>query len=285
MSSTYDSREAQQGVLVANGSPRRQSPWRQGSVIPRELLDSGALPNDLDPDAKLIVISQDCDVVHPSYNVEPFVEYFIARRITSRDGRRTRGKNPRFLQFEALINGDGRLFEINANEKFRIDRWILDRGDPEAGVMITPGQIRALARWAAKRYNRSSFPTGFDQRISARVREKIEKLMTRYGGDISGTFIAFLSSDGELREEDAYKILVHVVAQKEAFDGGVREADLLKVKAELTTLLGQCSGIELVETVELDSESEFSLDDYFNTRLWDYEYVSDAEQDEHGGLP
>ncbi len=230
------------------------------------------------------MISQDCDVVHPSYDAEPFVEYFIARPISARDGRRTRGKSPRFLQFEALIEGEEHIFEISANEKFRTDRRILERGDPDPTLVLTQSQVRMLARWAARRYNRSAFPANFDRRIS-KVREKIERLMKRYGTDITGTFVAFLSSDGELPQEDDYRILVQVVAEKEAFDRNLREQDMLRVKAELTTLLNQCSGIELVETVELRSESEFTLEDYFNSRLWDYEYVSEADRGDNKGLP
>ena len=93
-----------------------------------------------------------------------------------------------------------------------------------------------LARWAARRYNRSAFPANFDRRIS-KVREKIERLTKRYGTDITGTFVAFLSSDGELPQEDDYRIRVQVVAEKEAFDRSLREQDMLRVKAELTTLL------------------------------------------------
>ena len=39
-------------------------------------------------------------------------------------------------------------------------------------------------------------------------------------------------------------------------------------------------GIE-IEELKLDSEAEFSLEDFKSSKVWDYEYLSISEEDDH----
>lgn len=256
--------------------------WRQGSVIPRELVEPGILPEALDKDAKLIIVTHDCDVVNGRYDIEPYIEFFIARPTLAKDSRTSNGKNPRVLQFPASVDMQPVRFQVSVHEKHRMSRQQLERGGPDLSVEIDPKDIRMLARWTGKRYDRPAFPTAFNDRL-AKVRDKIGGLMEKKGRDITGVFVAFLEEKepGELANDEVYRIHVRVVAPRDAFDNGVREQDLLKVAAELTKLLGNCSGIDLIETVELRSEAEFTLEDWRSSKLWDYEYVSDANEYEH----
>jgi len=78
-----------------------ESEWSQGTVVPHDLLPFGTLPTSVPTDAKLIVLSHDCDLVNLSYEAEPFVELFVARprAAENRDDLLFNGKNPRKLQF------------------------------------------------------------------------------------------------------------------------------------------------------------------------------------------
>jgi hypothetical protein len=88
---------------LAPASALLESGWRQGTVLPRELVPEGVLPSSIGTDAKLLIISHDCDLVNPSYELEPFLEFLVMRPRTAeaRDGRLFNRKNPRRLQFEA----------------------------------------------------------------------------------------------------------------------------------------------------------------------------------------
>lgn len=55
--------------------------WRQGSVLPAELAQRVAVPRfaEWGPDDRAILLSQDCDVVHASYEAEPLAELIRAK--------------------------------------------------------------------------------------------------------------------------------------------------------------------------------------------------------------
>lgn len=261
---------------MAGISNLHNSLWRQGTILARELLAPGILPSDLDPAAKLVIVSHDCDIVHPSYEGEPYVEFFVARPADKSDSRKRRGKNPRRLQFLATNSGAERLYEINVHEKYRVSRKFLEGGAPDIACTISKSEAAIIARWAGKRYNRPSFPSEFDRRLNAMGKEKFARAMEKYGADVSGIFISFLSQSGGLTEGEPYSIIVRVVAPRAACEDDGRERVLLKFVAELQILFGGCSGIH-VEDLRLDSEADFTLEDWKHSTLWDYEFISNAD--------
>lgn len=264
---------------MAAGSSLPNSNWRQGSTLKRELLnDPSILPDDLKPADRLIIISQDCDIVHRSYKAEPFVEFLVARAVNKSDGRMTNGKNPRTLCFNAKVNDVEQIFQLSINDKYRVERQILEAGTPDNSVTIPRKTVKTIAKWAAKRYVRASFPTAFNNRLTEEAKELIESSMSTYGLDVRGTFIAFVGSDQELDEDETYSIIVRIVAPVEAVEDRQREEVLIKLQSALQNAFGMCAGIEVLE-MRVDSEAEFSLDDYDNSRLWDYEFVSVVEDD------
>jgi len=264
---------------LSGKSNLHNSLWRQGSILPRDLVDPGVLPTDLDPAAKLVIVSHSCDIVHPSYEGEPYVEFFIARPALKAESLKRRGKNPRRLQFLMGDDGTDYVYEISVHDKFRVSRQVLEGKEPDTSRVVPKDDVATIARWAAKRYNRPAFPTEFDRRLSMVGKDKFERAIRRYGDDVSGIFIAFLSSTGELKDTEAYQISVRIVAPQEALANDEREQALLRLKTELENLFGNCAGIQ-VEGLRLDSETAFSLEDLKNSTVWDYEFVSE-EDSEH----
>lgn len=256
--------------------------WRQGTILPRELVQPGTLPSDLDPAAKLVIISHDCDIVHPSYDGEPYVEFFVAHPAAKSDNRKRKGKNPRRLQFRAVNNGLEQLYEINVHDKYRISRRLLEGNTPDSLCTIAKSESDMIARWAGKRYSRPAFPSEFDRCLSAMGKEKFERAIAKYGDDISGIFISFLSSTGELPTTEPYSIIVRVVAPLEALQDDSREQALVRFAAELNVLFAGCTGVQ-VEELKLESEAEFTLEDFKHSIVWDYEFISD-EETEHSYL-
>lgn len=236
------------------------------------------IPSDLDPQAKLILLSHSCDIVQSSYDAEPYVEFFVARPASELDGTKTNGKNPRFLQLHFVVSGGENLYEINVHEKYRDQRSILERGTPDSSCRISRGDIQIMGRWAGKRYHRPAFPTAFDKR-AALSKKKFKRAFEQYGARVTGTFI-FFESDLELADSEPYRIIVRVVAPRAVLEDESEERTLSKLVEKLWEAFGGCSGIEVKE-LKLDSEAEFSLEDWKTGKFWDWEYLSISEEDEH----
>lgn len=249
--------------------------WRQGSVIPRELLPSSLLPEDLDPVAKLVLLSHSCDVVHTSYEAEPYAEFLIAHRVAAIDGSKTKGKNPRRLQLPISINGEETFHEISIHDKARMDRKLLENGSPDPHCLISPGNIRLLGTWAGKRYHRHAFPDAFNRRTSGATK-RLKRSLERNGHAVLGVFL-YLDTDRELPETDDYRIMVWVVAERSATENDEEEQKLLSLVAEISAALGTCSGID--SEVALVSETEFTFEEVRNSSRWDFDYLSDVESE------
>ena len=135
-----------------------KSGWRQGTVVPHDLLPDGTLPESVTASGKLIVLSHDCDLVNESYEAEPYVELLVAvpKELKDRNGVLFNGKNPRKLQFLAQENGEQRLYEIDVHAKYRVERKILEKGENDASIIILERDVATIAKWASRRYRRPS---------------------------------------------------------------------------------------------------------------------------------
>lgn len=257
----------------------QDSEWRQGTVIPRELVPDGVLPAAVDQEAKLVIITHDCDMVNDSYEAEPFVEFFIARPLPqqNKDPLTYRGRNPRRLQFWTRQNTGLQLYEISAHEKFRIERQRLEEHAPDQSLILRPDDRKTLAAWASKRYDRSAFPTAFNKRIPEATAKKIKASLKRDGDDVR--IFMGLNSFDELSPEVPYDVAVRVVIPREAMEDDFREQRALSVVTALGKHLRQPPGINVID-VRLESEVEFTLEDWNSTLEWDvYDYLSMAGEE------
>ena len=255
--------------------------WRQGSVVPRELLPPEDLPKELPVDAKLIAISHDCDIVNPFLESEPWLEILVARPVEALDGSLTLGKNPRKMHLSLGEENAKRYYELDIHEKFRTDRMCLKNGHPDASLRLDRVVVRRIALWVGKRYSRPSFPTAFDRRIPETIRKKIKKLLARSGADIRGIFLAL--NDDELEQNQPYLVVLRLVIDAEAVEDDERERLALSVLADLQDLMNQCDGVTVFDA-EVKTTAEFSLADYLATKAWDYEYLSSEQEAEDQSL-
>ena len=172
MSATFDS-----GTLEKHG-------WRQGAVLGPELLrvareraPSGVTISD---DDWLIVTSHDCDVVNDRLEKES------NRRGASRASARTLihgqatsvGPNPRVIQIQSQDESGGFvILSMRVHERWTLPREVLST-EPPARVLKAK-ERRLIAEWLAKRYIRAAFPSAFDERWRARMRDWINLLEKR----------------------------------------------------------------------------------------------------------
>jgi hypothetical protein len=213
-------------------------------------------------------------LVNPSYELEPFLEFLVMRPRTAeaRDGLLFNRKNPRRLQFEVEDLGRPCLYEIDIHEKYRVDRQILEDGSPDATTEVKAADVRMIARWASRRYDRPSFPTAFVDRLTKNIKKKLPKKMQKDGEDVMDVLVG--SEDwGELAPGTPYRIVLYVLMGPEACEDARREQRGLSVVSEMRSLLAQCDGIE-VEDANLANTAELSLNDYLHLHRWDFDFLT-----------
>lgn len=236
------------------------------------------MPSPIGADTKLLIISHDCDLVNHSYVLEPFVEFLVIRpqAAAARDGLLFNGKNPRKLQFEAEELGKPRLYEINIHEKYRADRRVLEDGSPDTTIKVKATDVRMIARWASRRYDRPSFPTAFVNRLTKELKNKLPKKMQKDGEDVVSVLVGAESWE-ELDPRTPYKIVLRVLMNPEACEDERRETRGLSVVSEMRALLAKCDGIE-VEDADLANTAEMTLKEHQHLRRWDFDFLTPEEE-------
>lgn len=256
--------------------------WRQGSIFTLQASTPIVVANrerigvpqfTIPDDARLILVSHDCDVVHRGPH-EPRIEVCPAVRLNGPlSGNFTGTRNPRRLQIELDVAGTLHGYELRAPTRFDLPREILQDSAPDPDAHITAKHHRHFCHWLAKRVRRTALPTAFDQRVSPQVRSAIRTLLHPLADTIDSILIALDPRDEELGPDQNY--VVQVVALMEAVDYAdqQRRAAVEAAMGNMQNLLDDCDGIELDACV-CQSMSEMTIDVLRDFSTWDYDELS-----------
>lgn len=235
-----------------------------------------SLTRPLEADDLLILISQDCDIVCPSYENEPYVELLVARAIPreQKDGRLSHGKNPRRLQFQTETAGGTRLYEVNIHEKSRVGREVLVGIAVPGEPRLDPSVIDVLTKWTAKRYTRAAFPTAFNERCRP-VANRIAKKLKARGDLLTGIFLR-LDTLEELPPGQDYRVILRVTGRAEDLEDVENNEAAIALLSGIEDALNECEGVNVVDA-ELVLEEDFPIAELRDVRRWDYDYLSYGE--------
>jgi hypothetical protein len=223
---------------------------------------------DWGPNDRAVLLSQDCDVVHGSYEVEPTVEFIRARISTADDALIRHGRNPRRLQIET---GARTLLDFSVHDRWIVDRRELESHPPDAKLSVDEEALHVLVEWIAKRYTRPAFPDVLNERRAASTK-KIEKELKKNGKLVTGLFLA-ITPNAECSAEESYQVALRVTATKETLASRSVETELVRTTKSIADALDACDGIEVVDHA-LVSESAFTLADLQFFQRWDWDYRS-----------
>lgn len=179
----------------------RDTPWRQGHILPTEVAKELGLSCPRDPDATIVVvISHDCDLAQLPFT-EPNVEVIAGCVVNPADGNLTYAKNVRRLHLPFQSEHDDVVVDLVASEKLTLPKAKLAQYAPRSDLRLHPSQSSILQNWLAARYRRAAFPDEFDRRLEdSGLREKIGKILKSHGVHISAIF--FDVDDGEEKDRE-----------------------------------------------------------------------------------
>ena len=221
--------------------------WRQGSVLPSTLHEAVSLRPGVVParyDDRLVVLSHDCDLVHPKLSGEPWVDVLRMQPVAKLDPMRAHLRNPRWLHLaQQLAGGEPIVLEAHAADRGGLAREALATAPPSVELVIDPRGVREVMDWLARRLDRSAFPDGFVERL-APSRRAFRDLFAAVVDDVRDVYLRLESWD-ELPLNQAYGVHVRVIVEPEAARDVIRQRRV--DRAFYDPLIEQLASIEGIE--------------------------------------
>lgn len=251
-----------------------ENKWRQGSVLPMNLLESLVTDKTIEqivPGHIYLIASHDCDIVHHNFQTEPDVEVVYGALNAPHDGNLSWGKNSRKLQLEVMKGEEVKLLHLRTRDRFRFERHKLKNFEPDTEIYLNDNNIEILSFWLGKRYDRSSFPTVFNDRTKQALK-KIEKELKKQSNLVRGVYV-WLNTLEELPQDEEYMIAILLLSSSVLDPGSEPEKQLGELMKVITAEFNKCAGIKFLPdqskvlgpnqmTVEiLDSVEALDFDD------------------------
>lgn len=243
----------------------RERGWRQWAFVgnadlPSVLSESAWEPTleTLGEDARLLVVSQSCDLVHHSFESEPFIEGYLCEPLAQDaavNGNLTAGKNPRELLVPLIFRGEERQHRLQSKGRVLISRQHLASIDPDSESEVPTASVRILQRWIINRLVRTAFPDAFNDR-TGKARNKLEDLLKKKGAALLGLYVN-LTPWSELPVGESY-VVEFVGLVDEALDMEARTA-LETVFGKVAAAYAACDGVEIDYQIQDESEAPMSL--------------------------
>lgn len=261
-----------------------QEGWVQGTVLRRDDVAAVcAAAVDLLPDPpvsehdRLMVLTQDCDMVHGRLADEPWVEVVPIRPVfdfkKNRDNPCLHGRNPRRLVFK-IPGEEPEWWVMEAWNRFRFPRQNLLGRTPDPDRSLFTPQRKDLARWVSRRYTRAAFADEFNRRLATQKVELEDLWKSDLARVISGIFI-----QGADEERDAcrpYPIKVLLAISSEAQDLPEMYDQAQEVGDRFKEILEACPGI-VVRDLRVDPEIDITVADLRAFSRMDKDYRSPGD--------
>lgn len=262
----------------------RETPWRQGHVLPAEAIQALGLGVQGDDDSCVaVVIGHDCDLAQEP-DVEPDVEVIVGRQVSAPDGNFTHGKNARRLHLTFSGASDRITADLLAKSKRPVTKEDLAGYTPRRDVLLSPVERTILQRWLAARYRRAAFPDEFERRLDhTGLRERISKILKTHGALISAVFFDVDQGEDVERSADSpdpYVLSIYLLFNTEFDPEGAEEAAMAAKSALIDVFQRRCrpdgakwNHFELVECEEI-SDQAMTVQQADNFKRWSADYFS-----------
>lgn len=251
----------------------RDTPWHQGAVVERGLVDCEA-HNDA---THLMAISHSCDVASNQVK-EPYVLFVACQVVPSADPALSYGKNPRVIHLDVLDEASRVVFCLDHAHLILVAKQHLlaKKVEPDARYSLSPKSLFILQDWLAARYCRHAFPDNLDQKLKS-VKEALIQTGKRTTSSIVGYWLDYDPRD-EPDYQGPYELRFYIVYDAN-IEGGLDSAsELVETIHSICNREDISELIKLVECVAVAS-AEFSYETATNTMSFRLDYLSHRADD------
>lgn len=263
------------GLVGKNKTWDRNTPWRQGSVIPPAQAVSLGLVDKKQSSSKItIVVSHDCDLAN-AVEEEPHVEVIVGTLIASCLSDKTHAKNVRILHIDIEGLGRRKHLELAAKNKMSIPKELMSSFGPDKTYSISKTELEVLRSWLAARYRRASIPDD----LQGLVKEIFEDLAKK--GDrpkaLKGIWIDFEPDSDHLEKGERYELWIVFVYSTSVEGSKTVVEDMAKQAQSKFEKKYRKDGVwtklDLRECVA-KADTEFTYYDTYSYKLFRLEYLS-----------
>lgn len=251
-------------AIEANG-------WRQGCLFDVESSQALLGPRSTSAGSRLILASQDCDIVHRGPR-EPFVDTFEAVPIAGLSSTEQKARNPRLLHLPIEVRGAAVAHEVYVWSRLAIERENLARRRPDQAARLSEATLRWFRQWLGRRYTRIGFPGEFNRRIDGERRQgtrRLREILEPCEDCFEELLIAISPADVELPREIAYEIQV-VLLMREAVARDPAKYERVRGAADkFRAFLAARPGI-VVQAVEPMADTQFNYAELRSFFHWDF---------------
>ena len=247
--------------------------WKQGVVISSDGICDDTLG--------LLVLTQTCDCINPSFDKEPSFEVLPLEARNTKKGKPDpnyeNGKNPREIHFYTQVEEIEQCVVANVS-KIKLLPRKNHTSYKFASIEISPAALDDILTWRAARYLRPAFPDDFENEF-APLKERFSNYLTADEIDsLVNSILINISPLSELEEGDQYELHLLLLVHPRIL-GITGEAKRLDVLAKnLSNLLAESDRFDAptCKVASLDEISLFQARDYLNFNR--YDYLSFAEE-------
>jgi hypothetical protein len=264
-------------------SELKDANWRTGSVIAAEsvhlildmLRDRGR--EDLcsvvsQSNCWVIVLSQWCDLLHPSLDAEPNVEIFVGIEVSSTIPENIMGRSPRYFD---LLTTRGPL-RIAIRDRATLPRATLTELRRCLERELEWDQVGRVTNWVARRYTRFPLPDELNRRLAGLQSGKQKKQFKILNEKSLAIRFGLTPPHEELDSDSTYYLTLVFVVRR----GTKGDAQLAKAYDEFRVWTLGLTGV--VATLTLLDEDEFTYAQMRTTFEWP---VDEFSLDAASGLP
>ncbi|MGI2030473.1 hypothetical protein, partial [Endozoicomonas acroporae] len=211
------------------------------------------------------VATHSCDISYTNFEIEPYIEISVGHEISDVSGINTYGKHPRTLHLTILQKASNdfashqKLYAaFHASKKILIPREVFLEITPCPDRVLDESQKSAYVNWLSGRYNRPTFPTEFNNRLSKvdKGEKKRRKKFKRMDENLTGIYAA-IYPDTEITKDKQYSVTLMGLVL-----AGTSDDDLTKAGQAVKELAGLMEDAHMDIQYNTIPEDEMSVSEY-----------------------
>jgi hypothetical protein len=208
----------------------------------------------------LVVISQDCDILHHRIEDEPYID-LLPGCYDRKDGNLFHGKNPRKLQIEH----SKKILSFVIFDILRVTKVNFEKINPKhTSIALDRNNIKLIINWISKRYARSAFPDEFMNRLN-NSKQHIDKARKSQFMDIVSLIFIDITGE-ELKSEQNYNITMLI---------GIQHDSDQKIISQIEDIFYEAFNIPGIEAeVEVHDEYDITYKVISTYKRFDWDFRS-----------